>query len=363
MKKIFVLLTIIFGFNSSSFASSSESKIFNAGEMIIGHILDDHSWHIISIEDKDISIPLPVILFHKGEIEVFMSSRFEHGHASYKGYKLGGEKDGEGVYGKVICVDDNGKWTGEIPFDFSITKNVFSIFVVVGLLSFIVFRARKMAIERRGKAPKGLLTFVEFIILFIRDDIAIPSIGKKRHDKFLSFLLTVFCFIFLSNILGLVPFFPGGANVTGNIAITFVLAFFTFLVTNLSANRGYWKHIVNMPGVPWWLKIPIPLMPIIEFIGLFTKPFSLMIRLFANITAGHIIILGFMSIIFILGSQNIILGYGVSPVPLLFSIFMSLIELLVAFIQAYVFTLLSAIYIGMAFEEHKEHVEHKEVIE
>lgn len=351
MRKILILFTILIGLQLNSFASEGEKKSFNAGEMILGHIVDDHSWHIMELNNKPISIPLPIILYNEGKLDVFMSSRFHHGHAAYKGYKIGSEKDGDGAIGKILCVDASGKWTGKTPLDFSITKNVASIFLVVGLLIFMVFRARKISFKRQGQSPKGLQTLVEFVIMFIRDDIAIPSIGKKRHEKYLPYLLTVFCFIFLSNILGLIPFIPGGANVTGNIAVTMVLALITFLVTLFSTNKAFWGHIVNMPGVAWWLKIPIPLMPLVEFIGIFTKPFSLMIRLFANITAGHIIILGFMSIIFIFSSQNIVVGYGVSIVPLFFSIFMSLIELLVAFIQAYVFTLLTAIYIGMAHEE------------
>jgi F-type H+-transporting ATPase subunit a len=170
--------------------------------------------------------------------------------------------------------------------------------------------------------------------------------------KYMPYLLTIFFFIFINNLLGLIPFFPGGVNLTGNLAITMVLALFTFLITAFSGNRNYWVHIVNTPGVPWWLKIPIPLMPIVEIIGLITKPFVLMVRLFANITAGHIILLGFMSLIFIFGNMNPWIGYAVSPVSILFGVFMSLLELLVAFIQAYVFALLSAIYFGMAVEEH-----------
>jgi len=175
------------------------------------------------------------------------------------------------------------------------------------------------------------------------------------------YLLTIFFFIFINNLLGLIPFFPGGVNLTGNLAVTMVLAIFTFLITSFSANKSYWVHIVNTPGVPWWLKIPIPLMPIVEIIGLITKPFVLMVRLFANITAGHIILLGFMSLIFIFGSMTAWIGYAVSPVSILFGVFMSLLELLVAFIQAYVFALLSALYFGMAIEEHDyEHTEEHE---
>ena len=194
---------------------------------------------------------------------------------------------------------------------------------------------------------------MEPIIVFIRDDIAKSSIGEKKYEKYMPFLLTVFFFIFLNNLMGIVPFFPGGANVTGNIAVTGVMALFTFLITSFSGNRGYWTHIINTPGVPWWLKFPLPLMPVVEIVGIFTKPFVLMIRLFANITAGHTIILGFISLIFIFGNINEFLGLGIGigfSIP--FAVFMSLLELLVAFIQAYVFTLLSALYFGMAVEEH-----------
>jgi F-type H+-transporting ATPase subunit a len=166
------------------------------------------------------------------------------------------------------------------------------------------------------------------------------------------FLLTVFFFIFFNNLLGLIPIFPGGANVTGNIAVTMVLALFTFVITTFSGNKAYWKHVINAPGVPWWLKFPVPLMPIVEIMGLFTKPFVLMVRLFANISAGHIIILGFMSLIFIFGNITPAAGFGASVISVAFGIFMSLLELLVAFIQAFVFTLLSALYFGMATEEH-----------
>jgi F-type H+-transporting ATPase subunit a len=193
---------------------------------------------------------------------------------------------------------------------------------------------------------------MEPVILFIRDEVAIPSIGEKKYERYLPFLLTIFFFIFLNNLLGLVPFFPGGANVTGNLAVTGVMALFTFVITSFSGNRHYWQHIFNTPGVPWWLKIPIPLMPIVEFMGIFTKPFVLMVRLFANITAGHIIVLGFVSLIFIFGQMTPIAGFAVSPVSIAFGVFMLLLELLVAFIQAYVFTLLSALYFGMATEEH-----------
>jgi len=191
---------------------------------------------------------------------------------------------------------------------------------------------------------------MEIAILFVRDEIAIPLIGKERYRKFLPYLLTLFFFILLNNLMGLFPFFPGGANVTGNIAVTMILALITFFIVSFSGNKKYWLHIINPPGSPWWLKFPLPLMPFIELIGVLTKPFTLMIRLFANMLAGHIIILGFLGLIFIFGAIYPMAGYLVSPFSVFFYIFMSAIELLVIFIQAYIFTLLSALYIGMAGE-------------
>jgi F-type H+-transporting ATPase subunit a len=192
---------------------------------------------------------------------------------------------------------------------------------------------------------------LEPLILFIRDDVARNSIGEKHYERFTPFLLSVFFFILFNNLLGLIPVFPAGANVTGNITVTMALALFTFIVTQLSGNKHYWTEIFNPPPVPWWLKYPVPLIPIIEFVGVLTKPFILMIRLFANISAGHIVVLGFFTLIFIFGNMNTYAGYGVSVFSVLFSVFLSFLELLVAFIQAYVFTILSAIYFGMAVSE------------
>jgi F-type H+-transporting ATPase subunit a len=195
---------------------------------------------------------------------------------------------------------------------------------------------------------------VELLIVHVRDDIAGPMLGDKT-EKFLPYLLTLFFFIIFCNVLGLIPIFPAGANITGNIAVTAILALITFFITNLMGNRHYWKDIFNTPGVPAWLKI-FPLMPLVEVVGVFTKPIVLMIRLFANMTAGHIVILGFVVIIFILSNLfGVIMGGAVSVVSVLFSVFISVLECLVAYIQAYVFTMLSALYIGMAIEE-PEHV-------
>jgi len=244
---------------------------------------------------------------------------------------------------------------GSKVYDFSITKTVLAI-IISALLMLLIFISVARAYTRNlNKAPKGMQSLLEPVILFIRDDVAKSSIGEKKYEKYMPFLLTIFFFILLNNILGLVPIFPGGANVTGNIAVTMVMAVFTFILTTVNGNRHYWVDIVNTPGVPWWLKLPVPLMPIIEIIGIITKPVVLMIRLFANITAGHIIALGFVSLIFIFGAMNVALGYGVSVVSVAFMIFMNLLELLVAFIQAYVFTLLSALYFGLATIEPEHH--------
>ncbi|HPI29021.1 MAG TPA: F0F1 ATP synthase subunit A [Bacteroidales bacterium] len=320
-----------------------QEKKFDPGKTIMDHIADAHEWHIATIGTKHISIPLPVILYDEGKIVAFMSSRFHHGTEAYKGYQLN-EK------GKIVKVDESAK----PPLDFSITKNVVSLFFSVILICWMFISVARRFKNHQNEAPKGLQSWLEPLILFVRDDIARPSIGEKRYERYMPYLLTVFFFIFINNLLGLIPFFPGGANLTGNISVTMVLALFTFIITTVSANKHYWKEIYNAPGVPWWLKFGLPIMPIVEIIGVVVKPFVLMVRLFANITAGHIIALGFISLIFIFGQISTGAGYGFSVLSVLFYVFMGLLELLVAFIQAYVFTLLSALYFGMAMAEHHE---------
>jgi len=340
--------------NHGDSLKSNVKEEFNPGVMIMEHIGDNHEWHIITIGDTHVSIPLPVILYDNGTINIFSSSNFHHGSTSYKGYKI--ETTGENN-GKIVKVKTDGYTTdnnASKPLDFSITKNVLSFFISFFIICWLFISIANSYKKRKGHAPKGIQSLLEPIILFIRDDIAIPSIGTKRYERFMPFLLTLFFFIFINNLMGLIPFFPGGANLTGNIAVTMVLALITFFITNITANKSYWKHIINTPGVPWWLKFPLPLMPIVEIMSLFTKPFVLMIRLFANITAGHIITLGFISLVFIFGNMNVYLGYGISIISVLFSVFMGLLELLVAFLQAYVFTLLSALYFGMAIVEEHE---------
>lgn len=322
---------------------SDEHKKLDPGKLILEHISDAHDWHIAG----HLSIPLPVIIKDESGLKVFSSSRFEHGHASYEGYGL--------EEGKIVAVNPDGSINHEAGFlDFSITKNVAAMFIAVILLCFFMFRVAAHYKSNGHRAPKGFNNLLEQLIIFLRDEVVKPSVGPK-YQKFLPFLLTVFFFIFINNILGLLPFFPGGANVTGNIAVTLVLALFTFVITTINANGGYWKHIFAPPGVP---KALLPLMIPIEIIGMFNKPIVLMIRLFANITAGHIIILAFFSLIFIFAEMNTGLGFGVSAFSVAFTTFMSFLELLVAFLQAYVFTLLSSLYFGAAVEEHHHHEEH-----
>jgi F-type H+-transporting ATPase subunit a len=330
---------------------------FNPGQLIIDHLVDAYEWHVATIGHTHVSVPLPVILYDEGKWHVFMSSKFHHGHEAYKGFyicKTGMQK------GKIVKKLADGSEVK--PLDLSITKNVFAILISSTIIILLFLSVARSYKKTRKHAPKGLQSLVEPLIIFLRDEVVKTSIGEKHYRRFLPYLLTVFFFIFLNNIIGLIPFFPFGANLTGNLAVTGVLALCTFFTVQFGANKDYWKHIFNTPGVPWWLKIPLPLMPIIEIVGVLTKPFVLMVRLFANITAGHIIILGFVSLIFVFGKTSIYAGYGMSVLSVSLSIFMNFLELLVAFIQAYVFTLLSSIFIGMAVEEHEhaheEHAEH-----
>lgn len=341
-------------------AHAEEQEAFEPGSMIIGHVTDAHSWHMFDYVGKDgtehaVAIPLPVILINDGHLDVFSSSRFHHGHETYKGYALVG---GGATKEEIVCVDAEGNPTGVKPIDLSITKTSAAIMIAVVLLIVIVFIAKAGYKKRPNQAPKGVQSLVEKLVVFVRDSIVRPMIGEKHYQRYLPYLLTLFFFIFFCNILGLIPFFPAGANITGNIAVTAILAVITFLITNLSGNKHYWVDIFNTPGVPAWLKI-FPLMPVVELVGVFTKPIVLMIRLFANMTAGHIVILGFMVIIFIMSNLfGTAVGGAVSVVSIFFSVFISLLECLVAYIQAFVFTMLSALYIGMAVSEpHHEKVE------
>jgi len=351
---IFVLVLILFvsGASASEKSQSSESdQQFNTVEMIMHHISDAHDFHFFDYTDEEgthpVSLALPVILYASNGPTIFMSSEFHHdSNGTIRVSKNGTDfvNFHEKIYElnpgetSVKFDNDHNALNASIPWDVSITKNVFSM-----LLSFVLilllFGVAGHSARKNPGSPKGLLAFLEPLVVFIREDIIIPNIGEKKYKPYLPYLVTVFFFIFFNNLLGLIP---GGANVTGNIAVTFVLSVFTLLVTNLSANKYYWKHIF-LPPVPKALYI---IMVPIEIIGIVTKPFALMIRLFANITAGHIIILSLISLIFIFESIFI------APVSVVFVLFMNTLELLVALLQAYIFTLLSALFIGQAIQEH-----------
>ena len=353
----------------NTFAATEETEAFDAGPFIIEHVIDSYGWHICGDGDKSVTIPLPIILFDEGRPVVFMSNKFHHGEAAYNVYAMGWEED---TKGRIVKLEGNYvDYTGHLEegeiyanhvckWDISITKNVCSLLISIILITCIFLSIAKRYREHPDEVPSGLQALVEPVIVFIQDEVITPSLGKNSN-KYAPYLLTLFFFIFLNNMLGIIPIFPGGANLTGNIAVTGILALITFFVTTFSSGKEYWKDIFNTPGVPWWLKIPLPIMPLVETIGIFTKPFVLMVRLFANITAGHIITLAFVSLIFIFGQMNPVIGWAVSPVSVFFYIFMGLMELLVAFIQAFVFTLLSAMYIGMAIGE-EEHEEAHEVV-
>lgn len=347
---IFLMFAPAFGSEDTDTASvKHEIKGFEPGDFIIDHIKDQYEWHLFTFNNKHYSIPLMIIVYSKNSgFHAFSSSKLSHGH-EYKNFIIAESGEYED---KVVELDNNGEILGR-PLDLSFTKNVFAIFISFIIMFFLFIGIANSYKRREDLPPKGLQSLIEPLIIFIRDDVAKNSIGERHYERFTPFLLTLFFFIFLNNLLGLIPIFPGGANVTGNITVTMSLALITFIVTSVSGNKSYWKHLFNPDGVPWWLKAPIPLIPFIELAGLFTKPFVLMVRLFANISAGHIVTLGFLSLIFIFGNMNAVMGLVVSPLTVLFTVFMTFLELLVAFIQAYVFTILSAIYIGMATnEEH-----------
>ena len=333
-------------------AEPDSTDSFNAGDMILHHIYDAHEWHVFDWKGESYSVPLPIILLDDG-LKIFMSNSFNHGKSVVenegKYYKLYHGKIYHTDQDGTINYNENNEVINTTPLDFSITKNVFSLFFSIVLLLFVFITISKKYRKNKNQPPTGVQSFLEPIIIFVRDEIAKSAIGEKHYNKYLPFLLTVFFFIFLNNLLGLVPFFPGGANLTGNIAVPMVLASLVFIITTLSGTKYYWKHIFAMPGVP---KPVLLILTPIEIIGVLLKPLVLMIRLFANITAGHIIILSFFSMIFIFGEMHPAAGYGVSVFSGLFVLFMMTLELLVAFLQAYVFTLLAAMYFGGALEEH-----------
>lgn len=369
-KKLVAVIFLIAGFVS---AQNHEGEEVETGahdlkteikEYIDHHLLDSHDFNLFSYttdegEHKYIGFPLPVILWDNG-LKVFLSSEFEHGEAvaevdgnyyalyhnkiyktdaegtiNFEGHH-GDETHTEDAYGEDLEVDDAHP-SNEKPLDLSITKNVVFI-IAVALLMFLVFRSMAKRYQK-STMPRGVGRFLEPLVLFVRDEIAIPNIGEHKYKKYMSYLLTVFFFVWIINLLGLTPL---GVNVTNNIAVTFALAMITYLITTFTGNKNYWKHIFWMPGVPVPMKI---ILAPIELLGTFIKPFSLMIRLYANITAGHVVLMSIIGLMFIFKNW---IG---SPLSFLLAFALSLLELLVAALQAYIFTMLSALYFGMAVEE------------
>ena len=344
----FVNISIVFA------GTEKNSDEFDVNEMIMHHIKDSHEFHIMDINGHAVSFPLPVVLWTDNGLVSFSSSAFKHDDSGSVIVSRKGQdfiKYHEKIFyannngsEKFISYDANGNIINKKPIDFSITKMVFSMFISMILLVLIFVTTAKSYSNSRKGEPTGLGKFTEPLIMFIKDEVALPMIGEKNYQKYMPFLLTLFFFIWINNVMGLIPFFPFSANLSGNIAFTFVLAAITFVITTLVANKDYWKHIFWMPGIPVPMKL---FLAPIEFLGIFIKPISLMIRLFANISAGHIIILSLISLIFIFKSL------WLAPASLFFSVFISLIEVLVVAIQAYIFTMLSALYIGSAIEEHE----------
>jgi F-type H+-transporting ATPase subunit a len=337
-------------------AEQGHGGAFDPGHMITEHIVDAHDWHLWG----HTHIPLPVILYTAAGFEIFSSGVFRN-HETHALQPYSGKHNTYVLHDEKIKILDTFGNIDELRsdgiLDLSITKNVLTIFIVSAILLFVFISVARAYSRKPGQAPKGLQSFLEPIIIFIRDDVAKPSIGHK-YEKFMPYLLTVFFFIWIANLLGLIPLLPGGANMTGNIAVTLTLAVLTFIITTINGNKHYWGHIFAMPGVPAWVLF---LLTPIEILGMFLRPFVLMIRLFANISAGHIIALAFFSLIFIFGDggKNVGAGLGVGIASWLFTVFMMALELLVAFLQAYVFTLLSSIYFGAAVEDHHHHEAHE----
>lgn len=335
--------------------ASVAGEQLNVKEFILNHLADTYEWQILSDGDKELTLSLPVILYSKDSGWHLFSSSLLRDQAGYKGFRIA--TDGK-YNGKIIEVSSS---RGVVrPLDLSLTKNAAALLIASAILIAIIMGVARSYKKKPLEGKKGFVGMIEMLIASINDDIIKPSIGKDSA-RYAPFLLTLFFFIFINNLLGLVPFFPGGANVTGNIAVTIVLAVTTFLVINLTGSKQYYKSIF-WPDVPTWLKAPVPLMQVIEITGTITKPFALMIRLFANIMAGHSIVMGLTMLIFITVSLGTAINASMTVVSVLFSIFINFLELLIAFIQAYVFTLLSAVFIGQARVTNETTIKKKETM-
>lgn len=332
IRRLFAFLLLL-----AAWPAAAEEKDLDVTEIIYEHTGDAYSWHLLSWGDREISLPLPVIVRSSTTgWHVFLSSSLP-----CEGFAIAGE---ESRYaGKVVEQTPEGEVR---PFDLSLTRNVLSLLMSSALLLALILCAARW--YRRHdvlqEPPKGVAALLEPVIVLVEDEVIKDAVGPD-YKRYSPYLLTAFFFILLNNLLGILPFFPGGANVTGNIAVTMVLALCTFVATNFFGNRHYWKEIL-WPDVPAFLKVPLPLMPVIEIVGLFTKPFSLMIRLFANIFAGHAMLIGLLCVIFVTAKMGPVINGSMMAVSVLLGVFMDCLEVLVAFIQAYVFTMLSAVFIG-----------------
>lgn len=348
MKNIFLLFALALLMCVPASANEEGGELDIKG-MVLGHIEDSYDWHVTDIGDHPVVINLPVIVRTSTGWHVFSTAAFEH-HADERGYRVGPydlaiASVGDNA-GKIVELIDGGEVLPSI--DISITKTVATMFIdVILLLLAILLPARWYKRHKASdNAPGGFTGFIEMLVMYVEDNIIKQGVGHG-YEKYSPYLLTCFFFIFTCNLMGLMPFPPGGGNVTGNIAVTFFLALCTFIVTQFSGTKHYWKDIF-WGEVPTWLKAPIPLIPLIEFIGIFTKPFALMIRLFANMMAGHAIALALTGIIFLVASKAVAVFVGMSALSVLLSIFMMCLEVLVCFIQSMVFTMLSATFIGLA---------------
>ena len=332
-------------------AENKSEEAIDVKGIVLGHLADSYEWHITTWGHTHITIPLPVIVHGSdGQWHLFSSSHLSHGE-SYEGFYIAQSGEHEG---KIVELNAQGEEVR--PLDLSITKTVLALLINSTLLVLIILGTARWYKKRtaRTAAPGGFVGLMEMAIMMIHDDLIKSCVGKD-YKRYAPYLLTAFFFILINNLMGLIPIFPGGANVTGNIAITFLLALASFLMTNLFGSREYWKEVF-WPEVPTWLKCPVPMMPLIEFVGLFTKPFALMIRLFANMMAGHAVILSLTCLVFVTASMGAAINGTMTVVSVIFCIFMNMLELLVAFIQAYVFTMLSAVFIGLSRVEshHKK---------
>lgn len=339
-----MLLAVLLPANIHASEGGNGEKELDIPEIVMEHLADSYEWHIATYEGRHLSIPLPVILRSESTGEWHVCTA----HSLPEGFFFD-----ETHHGKIYERLADG--TSVRPVDLSITKSVAQIWIVVAVLVCVFLSCARWYRKRdeKSNAPGGFVGMMEMLVMTIHDDIIKPAVGEKHYKSYAPYLLTVFFFIFTTNLIGLIPIFPGGANVTGNINITLFLAVCTMLAINLFGNKEYWKEIF-WPEVPLFLKAyPVPVMPVIELFGVFTKPFALMIRLFANMMAGHAVILSFTCVIFLGWSMGTGFGLGLNIFSVIMLLFMNCLEVLVAFVQAYVFTMLSAVFIGLAHKEHE----------